>query len=78
MSEAVDKMAAALQQGVNVFEEIGKLYCQVETQKKAIALAVQALQEILPNEVPAEPDKVAEVVDGETAGGETIPLGPEA
>ena len=57
MSEAIDKMAAALQQGVNIFEEIGKLYCQVETQKKAIALAVQALQETLPTEPPA----VAEV-----------------
>jgi hypothetical protein len=73
MSEqTIQDMATALSAGVNVFEEIGKLYCQVKTQEKAIGLAIAALQEMSkPSEtadpiavpVPGHPDFPPDFVD---------------
>lgn len=58
MTESIDALATALSQGVNVFEELGKLYCQVQAQKLALDLAIatiQAQQQIqAPPEVPTE------------------------
>jgi hypothetical protein len=50
IDKTLKEMAVKLSQGVNAFEEIGKLYVDNIVNKQAIALAVQALQALKPVE----------------------------
>ncbi len=57
-----DQMSAQLQQGVNLYEVIGKLYVATVAKDQAIALAAQAIKALLP-QPEEEPAVVAKPED---------------
>jgi hypothetical protein len=46
--QSINEIAQALQDGVNVYEHIGRLYIQNETNRRALGLAITALQALVP------------------------------
>jgi hypothetical protein len=64
--QTLSEIAEGVGQGVNVFEEIGKLYCQVEAQKRALNLAIVTIKALQPKDpeapvaAPGDDDPVPE------------------
>lgn len=54
--QAIQEMAVALAQGVDLYAVIGKLYVENLTKQQAIALAVQSLQAFKPQSPAADAD----------------------
>lgn len=50
-----DQLSAQLQQGVNLYEVIGKLYVATVAKDQAIGLAAQAIKALMPEEKSEEP-----------------------